>query len=550
MKSIKKLISVLLALSLLAAGIPAALADQATGVSAYASGRDSHSDKDIGEDIQVSADSATGVSSIGEDEGKAFVTVTKSVTASGIEKAEGLYAGATVSGKAGIQVDESVAAEGNNATGISGAAEVRGESTITVDQSVTVAGTEKAEGVKAEVHEDGKVTVTVHGSLEAKGNSASGISVLATEENSEAEITIDKEVTVDGQSGDVYGLNVSAASGSSVNISAGAVNAGAGPNSNSDPDQTEAMHIVTKDSGTEVTIRVSGDVVSGGDGIFVDDELGGDVDIIIDGTLSTEGIPVVTFGDTDHVSLAVWKIEGDNSEGSSGGTEGSSAGQAASDYASYAYYIIKSEQPKAGGSFKLDGTGKKDDFDVARFNEKVSLLVSLADGYQLNGAYNGDNVRVSLDKDEKGNYFLRVPMGGGVYLSVDISEIPSPTPQHSERQETRVADRGLVAEFASYSKADNSEAMSAVILGDDGQPVKSSIKVSFYGDSHFCIVINGGASRVRGFFQVVNGALTLALENGTLIPIGSDGTFTIVLENGTILVLHLADSLIQQLMKF
>ena len=417
MRFFKKLISVLLVLILMTAGIASAFADEQTGISAYATGTGSDVSKETDE-VVLSADNATGVSSVAEEEGKASVTVSNSVTVTGTTQAEGVYAGATGGGQAEIKVGGSVTAEGNSATGIVTKDDVKGQSSVTVDQSVTADGTEDATGISAMLQMEGKSFVTVHGSVEAEGNSASAIYVYG--QNSETEIMVDGEVRVDGQSGKVCGINVLAEDNSSVKISAGSVHAGG----KSDPDNTEAVHIVTRDTYTEVKLRASGDVVSSGDGIFVDDELGGDVDIIIEGTLSAKGISAVTFGDFDHVSLAAWKIEGEDIEASVPGADGSSAEQYASGYApSYAYYIIQSEQPKAGGSFELNGTQKKEDLDVARFDETVSLSVNLDKGYKLNGAYTGKGERVKLEKDENGNYYLKVPMGGGVYLTVDISRI-------------------------------------------------------------------------------------------------------------------------------
>ena len=95
----------------------------------------------------------------------------------------------------------------------------------------------------------------------------------------------------------------------------------------------------------------------------------------------------------------------------------------------------------------------------------------------------------------------------------------------------------------------NEGAIAASIVGENDTPVKASIRTRFYGDGRFVVVINGGALRIRGSFNAVNGILTLVLADGTQIPIGSDGTFRIPLEDGTILVLRLEDALVQQLMK-
>ena len=42
-------------------------------------------------------------------------------------------------------------------------------------------------------------------------------------------------------------------------------------------------------------------------------------------------------------------------------------------------------------------------------------------GYELLAAYNGLGVKIPLMTDKDGNYYLAVPRGGGVYLSVDYN---------------------------------------------------------------------------------------------------------------------------------
>ena len=58
---------------------------------------------------------------------------------------------------------------------------------------------------------------------------------------------------------------------------------------------------------------------------------------------------------------------------------------------------------------------------VAKDNDTVLLKVDLSDGYSLLGAYNGDGEKVALLTDSNGNYYVIVPRGGGVYLSVSLS---------------------------------------------------------------------------------------------------------------------------------
>ena len=61
--------------------------------------------------------------------------------------------------------------------------------------------------------------------------------------------------------------------------------------------------------------------------------------------------------------------------------------------------------------------------ETAHEGEKVILKVDVDDGYELNGAFNGQGEKVALQKDENGDWYVIVPKGGGVYLSVTVSRI-------------------------------------------------------------------------------------------------------------------------------
>lgn len=95
-------------------------------------------------------------------------------------------------------------------------------------------------------------------------------------------------------------------------------------------------------------------------------------------------------------------------------------------------YIIKVEQPSEGGTITaVDENGndlaKSFGFDVAHEGEKVMLKANLEEGYKIIAAYNGLGEKQPLLKDEKGNYYIFVPKGGGVYLSAELED----TTEHS-----------------------------------------------------------------------------------------------------------------------
>ena len=186
-------------------------------------------------------------------------------------------------------------------------------------------------------------------------------------------------------------------------------------------------------------------------------------DIVIDGTLSGErGSIVFTEGSGEYLDLTVWKVALDENgyaamelirsgepydpyiqpladdETSEGIEYEYQRSQAAEDLEQRILYIIKLEQPEAGGSLaaqKADGSELETshDYQVAHEGDKVVLAVSVEEGYHLVTAYNGEEKVEVLGQDESGNYYIEVPRGGGVYLSVvlerDEEPVPEPEPE-------------------------------------------------------------------------------------------------------------------------
>ena len=82
---------------------------------------------------------------------------------------------------------------------------------------------------------------------------------------------------------------------------------------------------------------------------------------------------------------------------------------------------LKLNSLKEGGSISLlnkDGT-EKDDY-AAQQGEKFYIKVNVEDGYTLDAVYNGDGEKQKVEVDDDGNYYIVMPKGGGVYLSVSL----------------------------------------------------------------------------------------------------------------------------------
>ncbi|MCR5233253.1 MAG: hypothetical protein K6E53_05030, partial [Lachnospiraceae bacterium] len=54
----------------------------------------------------------------------------------------------------------------------------------------------------------------------------------------------------------------------------------------------------------------------------------------------------------------------------------------------------------------------------------VLLKVELQEGYELTNAYGQENQSYPFTKDESGNYYITVPRGGGIFISVETALKP------------------------------------------------------------------------------------------------------------------------------
>ena len=61
---------------------------------------------------------------------------------------------------------------------------------------------------------------------------------------------------------------------------------------------------------------------------------------------------------------------------------------------------------------------------MAREGETVTLKISVPDGYEIDRVFGQQGERMALTKDAAGNYFLQVPRGGGIELSLSLKALP------------------------------------------------------------------------------------------------------------------------------
>ncbi len=268
----------------------------------------------------------------------------------------------------------------------------------------------------------------------------------------------------------------------------------------------EAVAFATGGLDATTNIEVGGNVSSSTTGleVYVQPDVVPTVDVLIEGTLSAKENPVRLVGEKGDadITLTAWEIV-PNADGKIvTGEEGLE--DMASKLESNILYIIRLEQPKAGGTVALEGTTDSHGFAAAKEGETVTLKATVQNGYKLAGAYNGTTALTLLDKD--GNYYIVVPKGGGVSLSVLLEQIQSnviptvpETPATETTEEAPVAEKQLIDELA-------------VPVAD------SEAEIAFYDDSTFVITLADG-TEVEGTFAFVDGKLTF---NGVELEITID----------------------------
>lgn len=192
-----------------------------------------------------------------------------------------------------------------------------------------------------------------------------------------------------------------------------------------------------------VEATVIGDVTSDGTALSIDSENNkATVNVLVDGTLSGKEHAIVLTEQTelDNLTLTVWKVD-QNSGGNIAERVTQNNEDATPEYTAdretekKIQYIIRLDQPEAGGTFTTEGTREYQGYNVANEGDTVTLKLNIQDGYRITGAYNGTDTKAELLQDAAGNYYLVVPKGGGVQLSVSLEKIEQETETEEPAQE-------------------------------------------------------------------------------------------------------------------
>ncbi len=376
-------------------------------------------------------------------------------------------------------------------------------SSVDIGGSITVdAKTEPVMGLQVQGINGGEAYATVGGDVSISAKNGQALYIMPGAENSKSTVEIGGSVTIEAE-GTATGLQVQPADSATADVVIGGdVTATA---------DVFAIGINTDVQDATASVQVKGDVTGSttGLGVYAFNPNGSStVDVVIEGTLTGKEYPVYITGDqnTTDVKLTAWQIV-PNADGKIVCCDPESdLADAAAELEAGILYIIKAEQPNAGGSFTLGGTSASHGFDTAKEGDTVTLKAAVQSGYTLKGAYNNGTALTLKDAD--GNYYIVVPKGGGVSLSVILEKIAQ-----------EAAAPAALTPVSVTTAADTTEVAEKQLIDELAVPVADSeAQIAFYDDSTFVITLVDG-TELEGTFAFVDGKLTF---NGVELDVTID----------------------------
>jgi hypothetical protein len=310
------------------------------------------------------------------------------------------------------------------------------------------AGSIQAEGVGAYIGaEDGNAT------LKAGSVQAQGIGILANVDGGgETNVVVSNGISAgnDWLDGEIYwgpeaGVAIDNYCGKANVDVTGDVSGGIGIAINGCGKSESAVTV----NGDVTGIGTVGDIEFPGIGISYnafteDEEAESEAEVLVTGTVAGDaenGVGVFTVDDGSNFKLTAWKIE-QTTEDSPVGPGVVAAKRSLNEdlevplveneeFEKSIQYIIKIDPSEVAGvsslgATKEDGSAldKEGDYEWALEDEKLLLKVELQDGYELTNAYGKENQSYPFTKDASGNYYITVPRGGGVFISVETALKP------------------------------------------------------------------------------------------------------------------------------
>ncbi len=323
---------------------------------------------------------------------------------------------------------------------------------LTVSGDISAEGEQWAYGIDVfSVSENGTITVTTEeGNVSAFASSdgdnkadAAAINANAAGEGS-VDIYVDGDVSASAYSkngtGQAIAIDAAAAEGGDIAIT---VNGDVTAEAAGRQPVTETIRAEADNDGSKLAITVLGDVTAqgGADGnnasgwaLAVSNYEGATTDIIIDGTLSADGVPIKLNAGSDeatpeNIDLTAWAIQPDDDGKMTMvlAQIGLDEDKVAADFEARINYIVKIAEAYGkvlGASTGTTVTAGENTYATAVADEDVALSLQLGEDEVLEGVYyNSDDANTltetaNLQKNAAGSYVMKMLRGGGMLLGL------------------------------------------------------------------------------------------------------------------------------------
>ena len=396
-----------------------------------------------GNTIDVSVEGNVNVTSSGESNANVFginvngdgentktkIEVAGTVAVRSDKRATGVRTTASNGSSADITVGDGVAvyAEGNDSHYAINTNLGNSQVDITVTGDVTLEGkTERTEQADGETSS----FMPVNAAINVVSGSGGIVNISIADGNAVSKVENDVTVQKDGKTVDSY----SETSGTGVYIM---------EDNRSVPTEGSeiTVHVEDKDGNDASAGELfeNGNITGGDVGlkVILNENSETNVNVVATGTVTgdTAAVMVNKSVTEENLSLTVWQIvptEIDNEKHVVAAAERGEEPQVTEKTKKIEEnirYIIKVE-PNANATLTTGGTTEYDGYNIAYQGDRVTLKVNAADGYFIEGAYNGLGERIPLQYAD-GVYYIDVPMGGGIYLSARIGKHEDPAPEEN-----------------------------------------------------------------------------------------------------------------------
>ena len=288
------------------------------------------------------------------------------------------------------------------------------------------------QAVEVKATDDQEESVKVNNDISTDTKDA--VTVTADGDGSKAEAEINGDV----ESGEGHGVVVSADGGSaSVDVKGDIKADEDGIDAKADNGGSVTVNVdgnvkseedggidAAADNGSSVEINVDGDVTSESEsGLDLKVSGGAAIDVAVTGTIEGKESGIITNAGTPgcdgEVNVTAWKIKVNKDKDGKEYVALDYDKKINREFEKTINYIIKIKDPDY---ISLPGMKKGKYGYTAHEGEEILVKLDVPDGYNLKHVYQDEDRELEVIKGRDGNYYVKIPKGGGVILSVDIEK--------------------------------------------------------------------------------------------------------------------------------